>query len=395
MSPGKRNQSKGERSNSRTAGGLPLALLIVLLALAVGGIVAVKFFQSPAGRVRLLDAGLETYHAQVQDEIGRSLRATLDQFGAAGAVVESVRAAYVHGKPYHYLAWTVTCPQGSDIVRINVALTKAVRKFGGVVRRSEERADTLWMDIGTRRYDTHRLILTRRHGESAVGAAARPVRPRLAVVIDDFGYSRDRVVEEMLSMDLPLTISILPSLPYSLFALERAQEAGKCTLLHLPMEPDEERETDLDMVATGMDDVEIARLVDRYVGSLPGIRGVNNHQGSRATADPRVMAIVLETVEEHGLFFLDSLTSPKSVAYNAAKEMGVAASRNDLFIDADTEDPEVIAERIRHLAAIAKERGWAVGIGHPRRWTLEALKKSEGYVRDAGVEMVSLQDIVE
>jgi polysaccharide deacetylase 2 family uncharacterized protein YibQ len=128
---------------------------------------------------------------------------------------------------------------------------------------------------------------------------------------------------------------------------------------------------------------------------MPGIEGVNNHQGSLATADPRVMKTVLVVLQDYGLFFLDSLTSNKSIAYNTAKEMGVAAARNSVFLDADTEDPEVVEQRIRQLVARAKANGAAVGIGHPRRWTLDALERSETYLKNAGIELVYLRDLVD
>ena len=106
------------------------------------------------------------------------------------------------------------------------------------------------------------------------------------------------------------------------------------------------------------------------------------------------MRIVLGVVKDHGLFFFDSLTSNKSIAYNTAKEMGIATARNTIFLDADTEDPEVVERRIRQLVSRAQTNGTAVGIGHPRRWTLDALENSETYLKNAGIELVYLTDIV-
>jgi polysaccharide deacetylase 2 family uncharacterized protein YibQ len=323
------------------------------------------------------------------------MRRVLARYGLRGRVHEKALQGTAGGKTVRYLEWRITCDASFNYVLINVDLTKAVARAGGTVRHSEETdsGKRFVFTVGSSRYDTHRLVFT--HAPAVASKPRDRERPLVAIVIDDFGYSRNGVVKGMLSLDLPLTIAVLPSLPYSTFALERAQEKGKCTILHLPMEPDEDQGADIAMVTTAMDDGEIERLVDRYVHSMPGIEGVNNHQGSRATADRRVMDVVLKKLDGYDLFFLDSLTSSKSVAYNAARELGVPAARNSMFLDDDTEDPEVVEQRIRRLVEKAQKRGRAVGIGHPQRWTLEALKNSEAYLKNAGVELVFLSDLVD
>jgi polysaccharide deacetylase 2 family uncharacterized protein YibQ len=380
---------KKKKTRPRTAGrktpGFPRFLVTAMVVILVAGIVAVKYFQSPGGRARLLDAGFDGYYAQVQEEIGAALRGVLAEKGLRGLVDERAVVERVHGRSVRCLQWRIACDRTCDYVKINVAL----------IRHSEESdgGDTFLVDVGTRNFDTHRLRFT--HADTQSVAQRQTRRPRLALVIDDLGYSRGGVVTDILSLDLPLTIAVLPALPYSTFALERARREGKCTMLHLPMEPDETQQSDLEMVTTDMDDVDVERLVERYIQSLPGIDGVNNHQGSLATADPRLMRVVLKVVKEHGLFFLDSLTSNKSVAYNTARDMGVATARNSMFLDADTEDPEVVEARIRELVARAEAGGSAVGIGHPRQWTLDAIRDSMPFLNNADIELVYLTDIVE
>ena len=392
--PPKKSKSKSKSRSRKPAKHtrFPRLLAAALVVVLVVGIVAVKYFQSPGGRARLLDAGFDGYYAQIQADIGDGLRDALGEFDLRGKIDEKAINARIHGKTVRLLQWRIACDPSHTYVLINVALSKAVRNDGGTVRRSEETDDgnTLLFTVGTRKYDTHRLTFTR----AAPSVVASPPLPKLALVIDDLGYSRNGVVKDILSMDLPLTISVLPSLPYSTFALERAQKEGKCTILHLPMEPDEEQGSDLPMVTTEMETRDIQRLVERYIQSMPGIEGVNNHQGSRATADRRVVDAVMEVIKAYDLYFLDSLTSSKSIAYNAAKDMGIASARNDGFLDADTEDPEVVERRIRQLVATAKERGTAIGIGHPRPWTLEALENTKVFLKNADVELVFLSDIV-
>jgi polysaccharide deacetylase 2 family uncharacterized protein YibQ len=392
---------KKKKSRSRSAARkkkqpvFPRVIIAILIVVLFAGIAAVKYFQTPAGRARLLDSGFDGYYDQVQSEIGLAIRGALKDEGLLRRIDQRVVFDRAHGKSVRCLEWRITCDRTCDYVIINVALTKAVRSAGGRVRRSREADDgkTFLFSAGTGKFDTHRLRFVQAEDREVAKEEKR--HPLVALVIDDLGYSRDGVVGEILTLDLPLTVAILPSLPYSTFALKKAQEEGKCTILHLPMEPDEETRSDLSMVTTDMDEADIRRLVTRYVQSLPGIEGVNNHQGSLATSDPRVMKAVLAVLRDYGLFFLDSLTSNKSIAYNTARTMGIPTARNGVFLDADTEDPDVVEQRIRQLVSRAQANGTAVGIGHPRTWTLDALTRSRAFLKSADVELVYLRDIVE
>jgi polysaccharide deacetylase 2 family uncharacterized protein YibQ len=142
-----------------------------------------------------------------------------------------------------------------------------------------------------------------------------------------------------------------------------------------------------------MSDQEIASLVRADLESLPGVDGVSNHQGSLATADARVMKAVMNELTGRNLLFLDSLTSPKSVAYNAAVETGLRAAQNSLFLDDATERRDDVAARLHELVEHAKAHGSAIGIGHPHPWTLEAIRDNLDYLKDAGVELVTVCDL--
>ena len=195
-------------------------------------------------------------------------------------------------------------------------------------------------------------------------------------------------------MDIPITVSILPSLPHSQYAAGRAAETGKELLLHLPMEAMQQERSDIEVVRVNMTGRRIRELVERYVREIPGISGVNNHQGSLATQDERLMKTVLAVLKKRNLFFFDSLTSPKSIAYNTAKEVGVGTARNDLFLDAGTDDPAVVVSRLERLMDIAKRNGHAIGIGHPNAWTLEALAECRTIADAAGVRLVMLSELI-
>lgn len=117
-----------------------------------------------------------------------------------------------------------------------------------------------------------------------------------------------------------------------------------------------------------MDDAAIEAAVRADLASVPGAIGVNNHMGSKGTADRRVMRAILEVVRERGLFFLDSVTTPESVAGPVAAEVGVRIAARKVFLD-NVDEEEAIRGQVRRLIALARARGTAIAIGHATRLT--------------------------
>ena len=369
-----------------------IALLVIL---AVGGTAAVRFLQSTRGAVFLVDRGVESAYPRVQRDVSIALKRALEDNGLRRRI--RVQRDADSGQPGKPMRWDIPCDESTDLILINVALTGAMREAGAVVRDVEESDDgrMITWTAGTHNRDTHRLTIRR----LAPDEARRHLRetkplPRLAILIDDFGYARGGVPRAMLDLQLPLSISILPGLRFSQAVLADAKAHHRCVLLHLPMEGREPYNPELPAVTTGMSEAEIASLVDEYMKSLPGVDGVNNHQGSVATTDARVMHAVCEAIEPYGVFFLDSLTSPKSVAYNVAVESGLPAASNALFLDDATDRREDVEDRIRELIRIARKHGSAIGICHPHPWTLEALQASLDDLDAAEVQLVTVCELI-
>jgi polysaccharide deacetylase 2 family uncharacterized protein YibQ len=374
-------------------------LIGVLIAFVVAGVVLVKYLQTPAGQTFLLDQGFDDYYEQVQLRIDIELRQEIRRLGLRESLDESTRSIALGKRDAVMREWRAAFERPRSLIRVNVALTEAVRRGGGVVRSSKENkaGDGIVLDVGSRKYTTHRLRIEQPRKTSAEPKRPerpRPDKPRVAIVIDDFGYTRDRVARGLIEIDLPITLSIIPTLAYTGYCLERAAEVGKLAILHLPMEAGDFT-SDVPAVMTSMSDEQIDSLVTAYVSGMPGVAGVNNHLGSTATQDERVMTAVMNVLKPRGLFYFDSLTSAKSIAYNTARQMGVRAARNDLFIDADTEEPDVVSARLERLVDIAHKRGYAIGIGHPRRWTLEAVQAFADGIAESDVEVVFLSELVE
>jgi polysaccharide deacetylase 2 family uncharacterized protein YibQ len=389
-----KKSQKTKSKKQKTFPGRDKFIVGFLVILIVAGIVAVKWSRTTRGLAFLLDHGFARYYEQVQEDVDSGLRSALQDLGLVQSLKESKKRLDVKGRRCHVKLWDVACGEECDFFHVNAALTRTMRRMGVRVREAVEGEDgaLLTIEAGSNRYPTHRILI--RKSPRRVVAEGKP-RPKLAILIDDFGYADNDLIEAFLSLDFPVTISVIPSLPHSQDAAALAHKLGKEILLHLPMEPVEPMKSDVDVVLTSMNDRDIRDLVERYAGELPYVSGANNHMGSLATQDARVMKAVLSVLKSRGLFFLDSLTSGKSVAYNTARSMGVGSARNDLFLDAETEDPGVIEKRLERLISIAKRNGSAIGIGHPKRWTLEALKRGAAMIEQSGVELVFVSEVID
>ncbi|MFS0865330.1 divergent polysaccharide deacetylase family protein [Fredinandcohnia sp. 179-A 10B2 NHS] len=156
----------------------------------------------------------------------------------------------------------------------------------------------------------------------------------LAIVIDDLGNDM-KGTEEMLKLPIKLTVAIMPFMPTTKEDAELVHKYGHEVILHLPMEPKRGKKFWLGpgAITTDLSDEEVRKRVEEAVKEIPHIVGVNHHMGSKVTEDKRVMRIVLEVCKENGLFYLDSMTSSKSVVEKLAKEMNVPYLENDIFFD--------------------------------------------------------------
>ena len=141
-----------------------------------------------------------------------------------------------------------------------------------------------------------------------------------------------------------------------------------------------------------MDQPDIRRIFADNLASVPHAIGINNHMGSRFTQNNRAMRDFMESVQETGLFFLDSKTSRNSVGYFLARKMAVRTAKRDIFLD-NVRDPQKIIIQLRKLVDVARRRGSAVAIGHPYPETLQALKE---YKREMSqrVKVVGVEALV-
>jgi uncharacterized protein len=222
---------------------------------------------------------------------------------------------------------------------------------------------------------------------------SRPGPPRVAIIFDDAGYGI-RGVREVEAIGRPVTISILPHLPYSSLIAEEAPGRGVQVILHLPMEPDNEAiQLGEGGIRVSMSDEEIRRIVASDLATVPNAVGANNHMGSLGTSDPRVMRAVLQELKSRHLFFVDSVTSPHSVAVQVARHVGVPTAARAVFLD-NQDDEGYVRGQFRTLIALAQTRGQAIAIGHVGRVTARVLMALLPEFDEAGIQFVRASDLV-
>jgi polysaccharide deacetylase 2 family uncharacterized protein YibQ len=216
----------------------------------------------------------------------------------------------------------------------------------------------------------------------------------LALIVDDLGYD-SAAARAVFALPGRVTVAVLPDHPESASIAEEAHRRGIEVLLHLPMESlageDKAERVELHV---GESAGEVNRVLDEMLASVPDAVGVNNHQGSRATADAALMAAVAAALRARGLFFVDSRTSAASVAYEAARRAGVPAAARNVFLD-DDEQPAAIRRQLDRAVRLAREQGGCVAIGHPHSATLGVLAEALPEIEARGIRLVSASALLQ
>lgn len=211
---------------------------------------------------------------------------------------------------------------------------------------------------------------------------------RVAIIMDDLG--RDLAsARELLAIDLGVTFAIIPQNEAAPQVAALAHARGREVIIHMPMEPQGYPRTNpgADALLLGQSNEDIRELVGSFRRRVPHAVGGNNHMGSRFTESREKMTVVLEELRKAGLFFVDSRTSNHSVAFETARELGVATARRDIFLD-NVRSVSAIRGEIRRMARMAAKNGEALAICHPYPETLAALRAEADYLRAQGISVV-------
>jgi polysaccharide deacetylase 2 family uncharacterized protein YibQ len=230
-------------------------------------------------------------------------------------------------------------------------------------------------------------------GKSAPPAPAPRRAAEVVLILDDVGFDRQPLAEAM-RIDPNVNFSVLPNARNATTFANALHARGFEVLCHLPMEPEgfPRVSPGPNAVLTTMTSGEIAETTRADVAAVPHARGVNNHMGSRATADPRVMSTVLASLPK-GMYFIDSRTTSESVAASTARAMNVKTASRSIFLD-DVPQDAAIRTQLQALATAAEEKGMAVGIGHMYPSTIRVLTADAPRLRERGIRFVRASEVV-
>ena len=217
--------------------------------------------------------------------------------------------------------------------------------------------------------------------------------PMIAIVIDEMGLNQKRT-NEIISLKYPLTTSFLTYSSKLDQQTAASIKSGHEIMLHVPMEASTSINVAPDVLTTDMSIDEIKNNFEIMLKKIKGIKGVNNHMGSKFTQDEERMKAIMETLQDKNLFFLDSKNSTKSVAHNIAAKMNVKHASRNVFLD-NSNDKEYILKQLELTKKIAAKKGYAIAIDHPKSQTYVALSEWLPQLEKQNFKLVHLSRIIE
>lgn len=199
--------------------------------------------------------------------------------------------------------------------------------------------------------------------------------PLVAIIIDDLGYDK-KIAEKLSQLNAKITFSILPHSPFQDSIARLSKDKGLETMLHLPMEPIEYPNVDPGpgTLLTSMTPDQLIRQLKKNLNAVPDVKGVNNHMGSKMTAESSQMYQIFSILKKRDLYFVDSRTSAQTLGKPSARLFQIPFAQRDVFLD-HLPDAQSIRKQIKELIRIAQRNGYAVGIGHPHSTTYKVLRE--------------------
>ncbi|MBD3246546.1 MAG: hypothetical protein GF333_05990 [Candidatus Omnitrophica bacterium] len=224
-----------------------------------------------------------------------------------------------------------------------------------------------------------------------VEARSSSSRPQVALIFDDLGGSL-REIKDIYSLDVPVTVAVIPGLKFSKNVAHIAKRCGFSVLIHLPLAPKRDQDyahADYQFIGAHLSRTERESLLRYYLGSISIAMGANNHMGSAATEDSEVMEQVIRALERKDMIFVDSRTSLKSVACEVAQREQVPCYVNNGFVDS-VHGEKIIEKKFEKLMSRAREKRKIIIIAHPKKDTMRVLKKM--IPRYSSVDFITLEE---
>ncbi len=314
---------------------------------------------------------------------------TIEKTVSEVLVAHDLRWRVMKDKTFAGSVWSVQVPSDLPIPILHLAVQDGIDRLGAQMLASESEpvSEKVIIKVGWPDSCLMKIVLKQTPG-------VKRLKGEIAILIDDFGDRWDAFTAAFLKLPAPVSISIIPGLPNSKRVAQEGQSRGCEILLHLPMQPEEARyPANPYMIHESMTRDQVHSVMSDVFSLLPDVSGVNNHMGSLVTKDRRLMEYVLDEIKKRDIFFIDSRTTPESVAYDMAREMSMPCAKRDVFLD-NTRTQAAVDKELNRLARLAEANGEALAIGHCNQVTLEALRKAMPRLMDAGFRFVRVSEVV-
>jgi len=289
------------------------------------------------------------------------------------------------GRGYHYQV--LRMPTLKDSKGFLAELTQRLAAREPDAQLSANGTDEALVSVAA--LPTHRLLL-----RTVPFVLPRPEKkgPKMAIVIDDIGEDME-VLRGLVDLDFPVTLAVWPHASHTEDSVALVKAKGDDLIVHFPMEPRgyPKYNPGDDALFISMNADQVRARVDENLARVPGAIGVNNHMGSRFTENAPGMAAALTEFNKRGLFFLDSLTTPRSVGRRTAEGVGIPFYERDIFLD-NVKDVGAIIHQLKMAEKVARKQGYAIAIGHPYPATLAALRQW-GADRNTAIQLIPLSQL--
>lgn len=334
---------------------------------------------------------------ELVSEVELAIYQTLRELGVHASQVSFNKVIHRshRDKQWDFTELEVTLSRDENLLKVNQLLTRNLKDLGGQVRLEtiQKTGSTVEVLVRVEGILTHRLALILRP-EYPAGMGVGATVSKVAIVIDDLGYD-GKLARRFLEIDGPLSFSVLPHGTFSKSIARRIHETGREILLHLPMEPKGYPEVNpgVGALLTEMTDEELVQTLRKDLDSLPYVKGVNNHMGSKFCEYEKKLRPVIRELKNRGLFFLDSRTTSRTKAYKVAQQLEVPSAERNVFLD-NIQSPKAIRSQFKRLIQLAKLKGTAIGIAHPHEATLKVLREDIPKLPKEGVELVPVSQLL-
>ena len=387
--PRRKSPAKKSWLQSWIAGGVIFVLACLVLVLWIG-----RDRRYEKTLIPPYEEDLANRFGELVNEVELRIYQSLRQLGVDASQIRFRKVIHraQTTKQWDFTELEVTLTQDESLPEFAQLLSKNLKDLGGQISLEKVKItdpNPVFL-VKVEGIMTHRLAFVR---QPAVKGSPAEVA-KVAIVIDDFGYD-GRLARRFLQIDAPLSFSVLPNGTFSKSIARRVRQAGRELLLHLPMEPKGYPEVDpgVGALLTEMSDRELVAALKKNLDSLPHVKGVNNHMGSKFCENERKLRLVMGELKKRGLFFVDSRTTSRTQAYRVAKEEEVPSAERNVFLD-NIQTTQAVRRQLKKLVQLAKLKGQAIGIAHPHEVTLKVLKEDIPKLSDQGVELVPVSQLV-